>query len=104
RCQKKQEEKKEWVYFDVIDTGIGMTPEQVQRIFQPFQQAEASTTKKFGGTGLGLTITKGFCEMLGGEISVQSESGKGSIFSIKLPVETKDSEKNKASRKQKTVS
>jgi signal transduction histidine kinase len=85
RCRVEEEAKKEWIYFDVIDTGVGMTPEQVKKIFQPFHQAEDSTSRKFGGTGLGLTITKRFCEMLNGNVGVQSEFGKGSVFSIKLP-------------------
>ena len=76
---------KEWVNFSVADSGIGMTPEQLGRLFQAFTQADASTTRKYGGTGLGLTITRRFCEMMGGDISVASELGKGSIFTIRLP-------------------
>jgi len=74
-----------WVTFRVTDTGIGMTPEQVARLFQPFTQAEDSTTKRFGGTGLGLTITRRCCQMMGGEITVMSEPGRGSCFTIRLP-------------------
>ncbi len=69
----------------VIDSGIGMTPEQLTKIFEAFSQAEASTTRKFGGTGLGLTITKTFCEMLGGELTVESELGVGSSFIVRIP-------------------
>jgi signal transduction histidine kinase/CheY-like chemotaxis protein len=74
--------------FEVSDTGIGMTPEQVSRLFQPFSQADASTTRKYGGTGLGLVLVRRFCEMLGGEVSVRSELGKGSTFTFALPTET----------------
>jgi PAS domain S-box-containing protein len=75
----------EWVMFHVSDTGIGMTPDQMDRLFEAFAQAEASTTSKYGGTGLGLAITKRFCEMLGGQVSVQSAPAKGSTFTIRLP-------------------
>ena len=73
------------VRFGVSDTGVGMTPEQLGRLFQAFSQADASTTKRFGGTGLGLAITKHFCTMLGGDVTVESEPGKGSTFTIQLP-------------------
>jgi signal transduction histidine kinase len=71
--------------FRVRDTGIGMTNEQLEQIFKPFTQADASTTKKYGGTGLGLTISQRLCQILGGEISVESEDGKGSTFIVSLP-------------------
>jgi PAS domain S-box-containing protein len=74
-----------WIVFRVTDTGIGMTPEQVAKVFQPFTQADSSTTKRYGGTGLGLTITQKFCQMMGGEIAVDSQLGKGSTFTIRLP-------------------
>jgi PAS domain S-box-containing protein len=67
---------------EVTDSGIGMTPEQIGRLFQPFTQADTSTTRKFGGTGLGLTITKRLAEMLGGNITAESEVGKGSTFRV----------------------
>jgi signal transduction histidine kinase len=73
------------VAFSVSDTGIGISQEQMAILFQPFTQADASTARKFGGTGLGLAITKRFCEMLGGGISIASEPGRGSTFSIRLP-------------------
>jgi signal transduction histidine kinase/CheY-like chemotaxis protein len=78
---------KEWVKFEIADSGIGMTPEQMSRLFQAFTQADSSTTRNFGGTGLGLTITKHFCTMLGGSIDVKSTPGAGSTFILTLPVE-----------------
>ncbi len=71
--------------FKVSDTGIGMTAEQLGRLFQAFAQAEASTSRDYGGTGLGLAITRHFCRMLGGEVAVESTPGKGSTFTITLP-------------------
>ncbi len=74
-----------WLWFRVTDTGIGMTPEQMGRLFQPFTQADASTTRRYGGTGLGLTISRRFCQLLGGDVDVESEPGRGSRFTIRLP-------------------
>ncbi len=71
--------------FQITDEGVGMTPEQIGRLFEVFSQADASTTRKFGGTGLGLAITRHFCRMMGGDVSVQSEAGKGSTFTMWLP-------------------
>ncbi|MCL4295120.1 MAG: HAMP domain-containing protein [Anaerolineae bacterium] len=76
-----------FILFGVSDTGIGMTPEQVARLFQAFTQADASTTRKYGGTGLGLAITQRFCQMMGGSVTVTSEPGRGSTFTIRLPAE-----------------
>jgi len=73
------------IEFRVSDTGIGMTPEQVARLFQDFTQADASTTRRYGGTGLGLAISRRFCRMMGGDITVESEPGRGSAFIIRLP-------------------
>ena len=75
------------VIFSVSDTGIGMTPEQQTKLFQPFSQVDDATTRKFEGTGLGLSITRAFAELLGGEVSVESEAAKGSTFRLELPVE-----------------
>jgi signal transduction histidine kinase len=75
----------EEVVLSVADTGVGMTPEQMDRLFEAFSQAEASTTSKYGGTGLGLAITRRFCEMMGGDVTVRSEAGQGSTFTIRLP-------------------
>ncbi|NMG59361.1 PAS domain-containing sensor histidine kinase, partial [Geitlerinema sp. P-1104] len=74
-----------WICFRVSDTGIGMTREQIDHIFQPFTQGDQSTTKRYGGTGLGLAISRRFCQMMGGDITVESEPGVGSTFIVDLP-------------------
>jgi signal transduction histidine kinase/CheY-like chemotaxis protein len=81
---------KDAIRFSVRDSGIGMTPEQRGKLFHPFTQAEASTTRKYGGTGLGLVISRRFCRMMGGELTVESELGKGSTFTVVLPVVVPD--------------
>ena len=81
---------REDLIFRVTDSGIGMTPEQLDRLFQRFAQADASTTRRFGGTGLGLSITKAFTTMLGGEIAVESCLGEGSSFTVRLPARYED--------------
>jgi len=80
----------ECVAFTVTDSGIGMTKEQIERLFENFAQADASTTRKYGGTGLGLAISQKFCELMGGQISVSSSVGRGSVFTVILPVSVKE--------------
>lgn len=77
-----------FILFKVTDTGIGLNPEQMERLFQPFTQADAATTRKYGGTGLGLVISRHYCRMMGGDITVSSNGtpGDGSTFTIHLPV------------------
>lgn len=78
------------ITFTVTDTGIGMTPAQLTKLFQPFTQADASTTRKYGGTGLGLVITQRFCQMMGGDVMAESQVGQGSRFTIALPIQVSD--------------
>ena len=75
----------QWLRFDVIDSGIGMTKDQADKVFQAFIQADSSTTKRFGGTGLGLSICQHFVHMLGGEIFIESVADKGSMFTVLIP-------------------
>ncbi|WP_216643852.1 sensor histidine kinase [Microcystis aeruginosa] len=85
RIQCYSDANQEWIIFAVQDTGIGLSLEQQDRLFQPFTQADASTTQKYGGTGLGLALSRQFCRLQGGDITVSSELGKGSCFTITLP-------------------
>jgi PAS domain S-box-containing protein len=80
----------DWISFQVTDTGIGMTSEQMSKLFEAFSQADASTTRQYGGTGLGLAITKKLCQMMGGDVTVSSEMGQGSTFTIVVPARVLD--------------
>jgi signal transduction histidine kinase len=84
-ARQGRENGREWITLSVADTGIGMTSEQIGRLFQEFSQATSATASKYGGTGLGLTISRRFCQMMGGDIAVESEVGRGSTFTIRLP-------------------
>ena len=86
-AERKTVNGSDWLSFRVSDTGIGIDQEQAERIFDAFAQADGSTSRKYGGTGLGLTISKEFCEMLGGNIGVESNPGQGSVFTVRLPAE-----------------
>ena len=81
------------IIFRVSDTGIGMTPDQLGKLFQAFSQADASTSRKYGGTGLGLALSQKFCQLMGGELTVESEFGKGSTFTVLLPVQVAEAGK-----------
>jgi len=85
---KKKINGEDWIEFQVKDSGIGMTPEQSSRLFEAFRQADSSTTRKYGGTGLGLAITRRFSQMLGGDVTLESQYGVGSTFTILQPLIT----------------
>ena len=80
-------EPDDWLTFAVSDTGVGMTEEQVARLFEAFSQAEASTRSRYGGTGLGLAISRHFCRLMGGDLTVESTYGQGATFTVRLPVD-----------------
>ncbi|TMK15337.1 MAG: response regulator [Alphaproteobacteria bacterium] len=82
---RKVADGRNWVEFAVADTGIGMTAEQQAKLFEEFTQADSSTARRYGGTGLGLAITRKLARMMGGDVTVASEPGKGSIFTVRLP-------------------
>ena len=82
---RKVADGREWVELAVSDTGIGMTAEQQAKLFQDFTQADSLTARRYGGTGLGLAISRKLARMMGGDVTVTSELGKGSVFTIRLP-------------------
>jgi signal transduction histidine kinase len=82
---KKVADGRDWIELAVADSGIGMTPEQQAKIFEEFTQADSSTAQRFGGTGLGLAITRKLARMMGGDVTVASAPGKGSVFTVRLP-------------------
>jgi GAF domain-containing protein/anti-sigma regulatory factor (Ser/Thr protein kinase) len=84
-AREQLENGRDWITIAVADTGIGMTLEQMGKLFQEFSQASSTTASKYGGTGLGLAISRRFCQMMGGDITVESEPGRGSTFTIRLP-------------------
>ncbi len=81
---------RDWLAFSVSDTGIGMTAEQLARLFEAFTQADAATTRRYGGTGLGLALSRRLCRMMGGDVTAESEAGRGSVFTIRLPAHVAD--------------
>jgi signal transduction histidine kinase/DNA-binding response OmpR family regulator len=88
----------EWMVFKVADTGIGLSPDQIVRLFQPFTQADASTTRRFGGTGLGLALTRRFCQMMKGDVTLSSTPGEGSVFTMILPAIAREATATSAER------
>lgn len=85
--QDEQEDGENWIRMSVSDSGIGIPPEKIGYVFDEFSQADETTTRDYGGTGLGLPISRRYCRMMGGDISVESAVGEGSIFTIRLPLE-----------------
>lgn len=94
----------DFITFTISDTGIGMTQEQIGKLFRAFTQADSSTSRKYGGTGLGLALTKQFCQMMGGTVEVESELGKGTTFRIELPARVITGQKPVATKPPETAS
>ncbi len=99
---KEQRDDKEWLRLSVTDTGIGIAADKLDTVFEEFSQADDSTTRDYGGTGLGLPISRRFCQMMGGDITVSSEIGVGTTFSIELPTRVDALEVAKASDPKET--
>lgn len=95
-AEKEMDAGREWIIFKVSDTGIGITQDIADKLFQPFTQADVSTTRKYGGTGLGLTITRRFCSMMGGDIELDSTPDEGTTFIVRLPVRVMEQDTEKA--------
>ena len=87
--ERRRRDGRDWLEFRVGDTGIGMTPEQTGKLFRAFQQADTTTSRKYGGTGLGLVICRKFCQLVGGDVEVKSDYGKGTTFTVRLPADAK---------------
>jgi PAS domain S-box-containing protein len=85
QAQRERMNERDWITIRVLDSGIGMSSEQLVKLFRPFTQADSSTTRKFGGTGLGLALTRRFCQIMGGDVTVSSTPGEGSSFTMKIP-------------------
>jgi signal transduction histidine kinase/CheY-like chemotaxis protein len=96
-AERTQHADSDWLVVNVTDSGIGMTPEQLERIFDPFSQADSSITREFGGTGLGLSISRKLCEMMGGSLTAESRKDVGSTFTVRIRVEDADHQKNERS-------
>ena len=84
--ESQAEDGASWALFRVKDTGIGMTAEEISRLFQPFTQADGSTSRKYGGTGLGLALSRHYCQSMKGDVTVESAPGAGSAFTVRLPL------------------
>src|SRR5262249_32170911 len=85
KLRASRADRHDWVELSVSDTGIGMTAEQQAKLFEDFAQADKTTAQRFGGTGLGLAITRKLARVMGGDVTVTSEAGKGSVFTVRLP-------------------
>ena len=94
-ASRSSKEGRDWITIQVRDTGIGMTSQQLKRLFQAFSQADASISKTYGGTGLGLVISRRFCQLMGGDVSVESEAGKGSLFTVSIPSDIREEIRNR---------